>query len=172
MGATANTGTVAGVLPEAEYKSRLEELVAKEDYAGAVALQRQKQLGLSAEEKAEVDEVSGDEEDERRVEESQDSTDAESDGRPDNTRILRMLYQGNVAEATRQNEVARKSKVFNGKHGFYKKTWVTSLAQETASVHPRAGAVNVYDDSSDEEAYTGEQKEIAREVDELRVARH
>ena len=68
--------------------------------------------------------------------------------------------------------MARKSKVFNGKHGFYKKTWVTSLAQETASVHPRAGAVNIYDDSSDEEAYTGEQREIAREVDELRVARH
>ena len=122
--------------------------------------------------KAEEDEGSGDEEDEGRVEESEDSTDAESEWRPDNTRILRILYQDNVAEATRQNEVARKSKVFNGKHGSYKNSWVTSLGQETASVHPRAGAVNVYDDSSDEEAYTGEQKEIAREVDELRVARH
>ena len=91
MGATASTGTVAGALPEAEYKSRIEELLAKEDYAGAAALQRQQELGLSAEGKAEEDEGSGDEEDEGRVEESQDSTDAESEGRPDNTRILRML---------------------------------------------------------------------------------
>ena len=39
-------------------------------------------------------------------------------------------------------------------------------------MHPRAGPANIYDDSSDEEAYTGEQREFAREVDELRVARH
>ena len=68
--------------------------------------------------------------------------------------------------------MGRKAKVFSGKHWYYKKTWVTGLWQEEASVHPKAGAMNVYDDSSDEDAYTGEQKEIAREVEELRVAKH
>ena len=31
--------------------------------------------------------------------------------------------------------------------------------------------MNVYEDSSDEDAYSGEQKEIAREMDELRAVR-
>ena len=35
-----------------------------------------------------------------------------------------------------------------------------------------AGVFNVNEDSEDDDAYTGEQKEIAREMDELRVAEH
>ena len=45
----------------------------------------------------------------------------------------------------------------------------TSTAQEEASSLP-AGVINVNEDSDEEEAYTAEQKEIAREFEKLRGA--
>ena len=44
-------------------------------------------------------------------------------------------------------------------------------AQEEQSAHP-GGAINTYEDSDDDEAFLGEQKEIAKELDELRAAQH
>ena len=160
-------------LSEEEYKARIEKLVKEEDYEGASALQYQQKLakedgGLHSE-------------DENNLEAEEEAAPLNSDSEDsaaclqhkksaESTHVLRMLYQGSVEEVARGEVQSRKAKVFNRKHGYYKKTWVTSTAQETASVHPGAGAVNIYEDSSDGDAYTGEQKEIAKEMDALRVA--
>ena len=60
---------------------------------------------------------------------------------------------------------------YNEKHNFYKHTQCTSVAQEECSALP-AGVFNVNEDSEDDEAYCGEQKEIATEMDEFRAAKH
>ena len=57
------------------------------------------------------------------------------------------------------------------KHNFYRNTRCTSVAQEEQSALP-AGVININEDSDDDEAYGGEQKEIAKEIDELRAAQH
>ena len=88
---------------------------------------------------------------------------------PEDIRILRLLYQGNTAEVNRQEEQSRKAKVFSRKHDFYRHTRCTSVAQEEQSALP-AGVINVNEDSEDDDDYEGEQKEIAKEMDELRVA--
>ena len=87
------------------------------------------------------------------------------------TQVLRMLYKGNVEEVSRFEEQARKAKVCNRRHGFYKNTRCTSTAQEEQSALP-AGVINVREDSEDDEDYVGEQKEIAKEMQELRAAQH
>ena len=46
-----------------------------------------------------------------------------------------------------------------------------SVAQEEQSALP-GGVININEDSDDDEAYTGEQREITKEMDELRVAQH
>ena len=58
----------------------------------------------------------------------------------------------------------------NRKHEFYRNTGCTCTAQEEQIVSP-AGVFNVNEDSEDD-AYCGEQKEIAREMQELRAAGH
>ena len=88
---------------------------------------------------------------------------------PDDIRVLKLLYQGNMAEVSRQEEQSRKAKVFSRKHDFYRHTRCTSVAQEEQSALP-AGVINVNEDSEDDDDYEGEQKEIAKEMDELRVA--
>ena len=70
--------------------------------------------------------------------------------------MLRMLYRGNIEEVSKQQELSRKAKLVNPKHGFYRNTRCCSVAQEAQSALP-AGVVNVYEDSDDDEAYTGEQ---------------
>ena len=57
------------------------------------------------------------------------------------------------------------------KHSFYKQTRCTSTAQEEQSALP-AGGINVHEDSSDEEDYIGEQREIAKELQEFHAAKH
>jgi hypothetical protein len=87
------------------------------------------------------------------------------------THVLKMLYQGNMEEISRQEQQSKKSTVFNRKHNCYRNTRCTSLAQEEQSALP-AGVTNVNEDSDDDGEYFGEQKEIAKEVDELRAAQH
>ena len=89
----------------------------------------------------------------------------------EDTHVLRMLYKGNMEEVNRRTEQARKARVISQKHSFYKQTRCTSVAQEEQSALP-AGVVNVNEDSSDEEDYFGEQKEIAKELQELQAAKH
>ena len=74
-------------------------------------------------------------------------------------------------EIARQDHVSRKAKVFNAKHNFYRHTRCTSIAQEEASAPP-AGVINVNEDSDEPGAYDGEQKETAKEMDELRSVSH
>ena len=59
--------------------------------------------------------------------------------------------------------------VVKTRHNFYKQTKVTSHAQEEQSALP-AGVLNTYEDTTDEEDFTGEQKEIASEMQALRAA--
>ena len=74
-----------------------------------------------------------------------------------------------MEELERWSEVERKSTVVKTRHNFYKQTKVTSLAQEEQSALS-AGIINTYEDTSDEEDFTGEQKEIASEMQALRAA--
>ena len=87
------------------------------------------------------------------------------------THVLKMLYKGNVEEISREEQQLQKAKVFNRRHDFYRNTRCTSVAQEEQSALP-AGVINVNEDSDDDEAYTGEQKEIAKEMEELRAVQH
>ena len=148
IGASEKQDKESKLLSKEAYRARLSELLAAEDFAGAALLKSlHEHLGFDASEQ---------EDDE--VEAEQSSTDAESTQEVECTRVLRMLYKGNMEEVARQDAASQKAKAFNCKHGYYKKTRVTAVAQECASVHPGAGAMNVYEDSSDEEAYTGEQR--------------
>ena len=104
--------------------------------------------------------------------ETQESSSHESAHERDvDTRILKLLYEGNVAERDRREEQQRKSLIFNKKHDYYRQTRCTNRAQEECSAMP-AGVMNVHEDSDDPDAYGGEQKEINREMQELRAAEH
>ena len=97
---------------------------------------------------------------------------SEEDIVPDmDTRILKMLRSGNMAEVNRAEEQSRKAKVFNRKHDFYRNTRCTSTAQEEHSALP-AIVTNVLEHSNDEEDFLGEQLEISKEMQELRAAQH
>ena len=87
------------------------------------------------------------------------------------THVFKLLKAGNVAELNRREEQSKRAKVHNQKHNVYKNTRCTSTAQEEQSALP-AGVMNVHEDSDDDEAYLGEQKEIAMELQELHVAKH
>jgi hypothetical protein len=109
---------------------------------------------------------------EGHVTETESSTDDEvkiKNADPDaDCRILKMLYKGNLEEANRQEAQKRKSHCVSHKHNVYRNTRCTSTAQEAQSALP-AGVINTFEDSEDDEAYTGEQKEIQRECQELRA---
>jgi hypothetical protein len=117
-------------------------------------------------------ERAGDEDPQQEGSESAKSSDQEQDAQLSaDTRVYKMLYKGNVAEVNQAEAAARKCKVHVGKHDFYKHTRCTSVAQEEQSALP-AGVMNVNADSDDEDDYSSEQKEIAKEMDELRAAKH
>ena len=80
-----------------------------------------------------------------------------------------MLLTGNVSEVNRADVTARKAKVFNTKHDYYRNTRCISTAQEEHSALP-AGVINVLEVSNYEEDYNGEQLEISKEIQELRGA--
>ena len=87
----------------------------------------------------------------------------------EDTHVLSLLYKGNVAERNRQEQREKNTAQHLGKHNFDKNTRCTTIAQEECSALP-AGVFNVNEDSDDADAYDGEQKEIAKEMDELRAA--
>ena len=99
------------------------------------------------------------------------SSAADDDNANRDTHVLKMLYKGNLTEVERKEQCTKRARVFNAKHSYYKNTRCTTLAQEESSALP-AGVFNVNEDSDDDEAYSGEQKEIAKEMDELRAAKH
>ena len=65
--------------------------------------------------------------------------------------------------------MARKTVVAKSKHNFYRQSKVTSRAQEEQSALP-GGVINTYEDTTDEDDFTGEQKEIEKEMQALRSA--
>ena len=103
------------------------------------------------------------------TEESSDEDAAGWDG--EETRVLTLLYKGNVAEVDRHAEQQRKAGPHNVRPDYYRHTRCTNVAQEESSALP-AGVISINEDSEDADAYGGEQKEIARELDELRAAQH
>jgi hypothetical protein len=168
----------AAALPEAEYAAKIAELLSREDYSGAAALQRQQALAQGKDaaggsrEASDDDDDDDDDDDEEEEALCENSADEEAKAEADaSTRVLKMLYKGNMEEASRLEQVSRQAKVFNRKHGYYRNARCTNVAQEEQSALP-AGVLNVNEDSDDEEAYTGEQKEIEIEMDQLREVKH
>ncbi len=167
------TGHAVALEPE-DYEARIAAMLDARDFAGAAALQYQQQLALGDDGATAAREVASDHEDAGEGSETEQSSSAE--GSQDevavaDTRVLKMLYKGNMEEISRQEEQSRKAKVCNRKHNFYRNTRCTSVAQEEQSALP-AGVININEDSDDDEAYLGDQKEIAKEMEELRVAQH
>ena len=118
----------------------------------------------------------GDEDEEESGERARYSDTEESESNeepaPQATKILRQLRGASkVEEVERWSEVERKATVLKMKHNFYKQTKITSLAQEEQSALP-AGVLNTYEDTTDEESFFGEQKEIDKEMQALRAAQH
>ena len=68
----------------------------------------------------------------------------------DDTRVLKMLYEGSMEEVNRRAEQQRKSNMMNHKHPFCRHTRCTSTAQEEQSALP-IGVIHVNEDSSGEE---------------------
>ena len=183
LGKTSKAGGRASSADErAAYDAQVEELLQNKDYAGAAALQEKHRQRLQAWEAAgvgdpaateapfdSIESMSSEEEEEEHEQTEEESS--SHDVEPQEARVLKMLYKGNMAEVSRQEEQTKKAKVFNQKHSFYRHTRCTCVAQEEQSALP-AGVVNTYEDSDDEDAYAGEQKEIAKEMDQLRVVQH
>ena len=119
------------------------------------------------EEEADEDEIAED----LDSSEEEESSATEPDGEEPAAHVLKLLYKWNMEEANRSEEQARKAKVFNRRHNFYKGTRCTSTAQEEQSAL-FAGVINVNEDSSDEEDCFGEQKELAKEAQGLCAAAH
>ena len=120
---------------------------------------------------ASAEEGSGEEGEPGLASESEASSEGGAASEREDTRVLKMLYAGSMAEVNKREEQCRKAKVVSRRHNVYRNTRCTNLAQEEQSALP-AGVVNIYEDSDDNDAYGGEQKEIQRELDELRVAQH
>ena len=148
-------------------KQQLMELLKLEEYAAAAKLQAQ----MLNDEEEEQPLLVPSEDEEHKMEHESDTEDSNEDEprANDDTHVLKMLYKGNLEEMNRSNEQTRKAKVVNRRHDFYKNTRCTSTAQEEQSALP-AGVINVNEDSEDDEDYFGEQKEIAKEVQEIRAA--
>ena len=85
--------------------------------------------------------------------------------------VLKMLVNGNVNKVNRRQEQQRRGGIFNNRHNYYKNTRVTSVVQEEHSAFP-AGVVNKYEDTDDENADAGGEKEIEMEMQQLRVVQH
>ena len=172
MGKSSKVAVHSVALDPQVYEAKIAALVDEGDYAGAAALQYQQQAALG-----EVDHSTdgaseqGSAPDGSETEHSDSAEEAEDKEATADTRVLKMLYKGNMEEISRQEQQSKKAKVYNRKHNCYRNTRCTSVAQEEQSALP-AGVININEDSDDDEAYVGEQKEIAKEIDELRVAQH
>ena len=159
-----------------EYTEKIQELLAKEDYQGAAEL-KAKHAELDdvpdiAAASAPIIEESDAECEEAEIDHASDTEEfnEEEPLADEDTRVLKLLYKGNIEEMNRCVEQTRKAKAVNSKHDFYRHTRCTSTAQEEQSAMP-AGVINVNEDSEDEEDYFGaEQKEIAKEAQEIRAA--
>jgi len=104
------------------------------------------------------------------VVEDSEEEEEKDEGEQESLRVLKLLMRGNVQESSREAEQKKNCKEFNHKHTYYRNSRVTSVAQEDQSAIP-LGVQNVYEDSDDADAYQGEQKEIAKEMDQLRYLR-
>ena len=162
------TGHAVALAPDV-YDAKIAAMLDTRDFAGAAALQYQQKLttgGDASSDEGQEDADKGSETEQSSIEQESQDEAAVAD-----VRILKMLYKGNIEEVSRQEEQSKKAKIFNRKHNFYRKTRCTSVAQEEQSALP-AGVINVNEDSDDDDAYLGDQKEIEKEMQELRVAQH
>ena len=119
-----------------------------------------------------ADGAGADQDDEEEDAKYSDTEESESDEElaPETTKILRQLRGASKAEEVdRSGEMARKTVVAKSKHNFYRQSKVTSRAQEEQSALP-GGVINTYEDTTDEDDFTGEQKEIEKEMQALRSA--
>ena len=82
------------------------------------------------------------------------------DGRE--TQVLKMLYKGNMEQISRREQQEKND---------YCNTRCICMTQEEQSAIP-AGVFNADEDSDDEDAYLGEQRELQKEMQELLAAKH
>ena len=76
---------------------------------------------------------------------TEESSTAESQAN-DETRVLKMLYKGNMEELNKSDEQMRKGKISNRPNrDYYKQTRCTSTAQEEQSALP-VGVINRHED--------------------------
>ena len=145
------------------YEEKKKLLIEAQDYEGARDLKAAYENQIRSDSDVDnADNEVGEEEEEST--ENEANPEAEAD-----TRILKLLYKGNMEEANRSEVQARKAKCFNHKHNYYRNTRCANVAQEEQSALP-GGVINVNEDSSDIDEYSGEQKEIQKEIQELRGA--
>ena len=81
-----------------------------------------------------------------------------------------MLYKGNMEQISRRGQQEKSAKVYNRKRNYYCNTRCRCITQEEQSAIP-AGVFNADEDSDDEDAYLGEQKELQKEMQELLAAK-
>ena len=119
---------VDGAMSQQAYREKLDQLVAAADYAGAADLkaayekQEEKSHKRAADEEEHDDkekeedadgEGEDEEEEEKEVASDTEESSAEETNANEETRVLKMLYRGNMEELNKGEEQVRKAKVFN-----------------------------------------------------------
>ena len=161
----------SGALPPDEYDAKIDALLHAQDFTGAAVLQHQQRVALGEVEPPLENVIDEDATDEGSETEHSSSAEEKEDKENDReTQVLKMLYKGNMEEISRREQQEKGAKVYNRKHNYYRNTRCTCMAQEEQSAIP-AGVFNVYEDSDDEDAYLGEQRELQKEMQELLAAK-
>ena len=161
----------SGALPPDEYDAKIDALLHAQDFTGAAVLQHQQRVALGEVEPPLENVIDEDATDEGSETEHSSSAEEKEDKENDReTQVLKMLYKGNMEEISRREQQEKSAKVYNRKHNYYRNTRCTCMAQEEQSAIP-AGVFNVYEDSDDEDAYLGEQRELQKEMQELLAAK-
>ena len=99
MSKSAQASSQAAALPEAEYEAKIAELVSREDYHGAAALQRQQALAQGGDAAADSCEDFDDDEELMWKDEAWEDSSADENAEDEaaaSARVLKMLYKGNM----------------------------------------------------------------------------
>ena len=124
----------SGALPPDEYDAKIDALLHAQDFTGAAVLQHQQRVALGevepplenvSEEDATVEDI-----------ETEHSSSAEEKEYKENdreTRVLKMLYKGNMEEIPRREQQEKSAKVYNRKHKYYRNSSSAEESNDTES---------------------------------------
>ena len=166
-------------LLQSEYEEKIATLIEAQDYTSAAALKHQHKLEMDSEDIPKENHNADDGNDSpqedapegSQTEHSSSADEKDTELANADTHVLKMLYKGSMKDLPRAPIQNEKAKVNNSRHSYYRHTRCTSVAQEEQSALP-AGVTNINQDSDDEDAYLGDQKEVAKESEEIRAALH